>query len=221
MTFGVPPASRPAPITPARSAPVGAAGRKARKAGDKAEDAVLSGAKQDGRVWVVKRPVPFRPLGGAPKGGQFVAVRTGRAGVDFAGVLVGGLHVAVEVKSGQASSLPLKNQAGDQVGPSQVAELDAVLRLGGVGGVLIRLKPGVRAQAKGAAPVAWWWVPWANYRDAAAECEARGRASLGVAELDRWGYRCGAWPDGAPRWVDAVVASEESTEPARPAKGET
>jgi hypothetical protein len=154
-------------------------------------------------------------LGGAPKGGQFTAVRSAAAGVDFAGVLQGGLHLAIEVKSGQASSLPLRNQAGDQIRPSQATELDAVRRLGGVAGVLVRLRPGMRAQAKGASPVCWWWLPWTNYQGAAAECEARGRASLGVAELERWGYRCEAWPDGAPRWVDAVLASEESTEPAR------
>ena len=59
---------------------------------------------------------------------------------------------------------------------------------------------------------------WNVDQGAAAECEARGRASLGVAEMERWGYRCEAWPDGAPRWVDAVLASEESTEPARRTK---
>ena len=215
MTYGIPPPSVVAPVTPSRTAPVGAGARKARKAGDRAEDLVLRGAKQDGRAWVVKRPIPFRPLGGAPKGGQFMAVRSASAGVDFTGCLQGGLHLAVEVKSGQAASLPLRNQAGDQVGPSQVAELNAVARLGGIGGVLVRLHPGVRAQGGGLPPVCWWWVPWTNFQCAAAECEARGRASLGVRDLEAWGYRCEAWPDGAPRWVDAVMASEESTEPAR------
>ena len=177
MTYGLPPPSVVAPVTPSRTAPVGAGARKARKAGDRAEDLVLRGARQDGRAWVVKRPIPFRPLGGAPKGGQFTAVRSASAGVDFAGCLQGGLHLAVEVKSGQAASLPLRNQAGDQVGPSQVAELNAVARLGGIGGVLVRLHPGVRAQGGGLPPVCWWWVPWGNYQAAAAECEI-GRAHV-------------------------------------------
>ena len=220
MTFGPPPLRR-APSTPtsrAVNAPRGrppGRGGKARKAGDTAEAHVAAAANRDERVWLVKRPVPFRPVGGGEKGGAFLAVRTAAAGVDFSGVLRGGLALAIEVKSAARASLPLRNQAGDQVGPSQAAELSRVAALGGVAGLLVRLELGDHAQRRGLPPRAWWWVTWEAWTCAAAEARAEGSASVDWRALERWGWRCEANPDGTPRFVDAVLKSEEEACPAK------
>jgi hypothetical protein len=154
-------------------------------------------------------------VGGGEKGGAFLAVRTAAAGVDFSGVLRGGLHLALEVKSAARASLPLRNQAGDQVGPSQAAELSRVSALGGVAGLLIRLELGDHAQRRGLPPRAWWWVAWDAYQSAASEARAEGSASLDWRALERWGWRCEANLDGTPRFVDAILMSEEDACPAK------
>ena len=167
-------------------------GRKSRSVGEQAEAAIIAACdryRAQGVADVYKRPTPVKPISG---GSPFRAVWQAKAGCDFGGTLVGGRSLVMELKTSSSPSLPLQRHGKPTLNATQVAELARCDALGGVAGVLVRVRP--------AGCERWYWLAWQGWLAAVLDAADERRASLGRELLEYHGRRV------APSdWLDGVL----------------
>lgn len=189
--------------SPARSSAASSTSRTARSAGETDEQlisAICEFYAAQGRALINKRPTPVKPLGSPDQRGSFRAVWLAPAGVDYAGVLLGGVAIMFEAKGSGDASLPLMRHGEPLLSPQQRQQLDQATALGAVTGLVVR----VRRKPRGKLPEQlWYWIGWPEWQDAEAEAAADGRASIGLDLLEAHGKRC-ALVGRAPDFLAAI-----------------
>lgn len=181
-------------------------GRRAVRAGQRAEDAVDAVCRwYESRGWAVvrKRPTPTKVTG--RWGGRARVVHEAPAGVDYSGTVRGPRPVHFECKRSSARSLPFMTPHGPNLSQVQADELAAAHALGAAAAVLVRIeeKPRGRMSIE-----RWFWLPWPGWLGAVAAAEEAGRKSLGLDLLEAHGIECPPHPLlGGPDWLLALEAA--------------
>lgn len=163
-----------------------AAGRSARRGGLSAEKQVLAAIERyaaTGAAWLRRIETPCAYA----RGGAVHHIEG--AGCDFVGLLRGGRHVAIEVKSTGRPSMPLEAHGKPTLSAVQRVELSWCSALGGLGLILIRTS------------LRWWACDLATWDTMLALCAETGAASLSHALLGEYATDCG-YPDGRPRFLE-------------------
>ena len=180
--------------------------KAAQRSGARAEavvDRACSHYEAKGRAFIVRRPTPLRVLG-TGAGGVVRARWCEPAGVDRSGVVEGGRAVSFDVKASSGASLRLEHRPGEPcVRPSQIRELSRVYGLGGLAGLVVRVRPRVAGRPEDR----WFWLSWPAWLQAEADAQVAGRRSVGLELLNEHGVRCDTIL-GAPLWLDAALQAE-------------
>lgn len=158
-----------------------------------------------GEAWVTKAHEALRSVRQL-RDGVHHAVYAEPTGVDFTGVLAGGRRIALELKGSSTPSLPLESRPGRaKVRPAQAIDLAATHVMGGVAGLLVRLRHKPRSRA---AVNTWWWLSWPAWLAALAEARAAGAMSLSRQLCKTHGVRVGLLPNDAPDWLPAALEAD-------------
>jgi hypothetical protein len=167
-------------------------GRRANRAGSAAESTVLHWCgvyRAQGLAWVERLPSDIRIVRAA---GQMRALPVA-GGLDFAGAISGGRHVAIEVKSASGPSLPLMRHGKPALLPQQRIRLSWLYACGALALILLRLRG------------EWVVLDWPAWMMAEEEAHLSGCASVSRARAEHWGASApgGDWLTAArslPSW---------------------